>query len=117
MTGASTAERSPGGEDVTFDELQQLTEAEAWFEALGVAFDPAVLAPIRLAVLKNFGMELQAIAARLGATDAEKLAGARIALTHAYDTLRRRPPGAKRILLGGGDDAAAPLVQLGRPRG
>jgi hypothetical protein len=101
---------------VTFDQLQQLTEAEAWFEALGVGFDPAVLAPIRLAVLKNFGMELQAIAARLGATEAEKLAGARIALAHAYDTLRRRPPGAKRILLGGGDDAGAPLVQLGRPR-
>jgi hypothetical protein len=116
VTAILTVEPSLGDEAVTFEDLQQLTEAEAWFEALGVQFDPAALASIRLAVLKNFGLELKSIAARLGATDEEKLAGARIALAHAYDTLRRRSPEAKRILLGG-PDPAAPLVQLGRPRG
>jgi hypothetical protein len=75
---------------MTFDDLGRLTEAEEWFEALGVPFDAAALAPVRLAVLKRFGVELQAIAAGLGATDAERLASARVALAHAYDALRVR---------------------------
>jgi nitrogenase-stabilizing/protective protein len=92
---------------MTFDDLSRLTEAEEWFDALGVPFDATALAPVRLAVLKRFGVELQAIAGRLGATDAERLDAARIALAHAYAALR-----AKQAR---GPVWRGPVVQLRRP--
>lgn len=92
---------------MTFEELRGLTEAEEWFEALGVPFEPAALAPVRLAVLRRFGVELQAIAAGLRATDAERLAAARTALAHAYEALRARQAR--------GPVYRGPLVALRRP--
>lgn len=91
----------------TFGALARLTEAEEWFEALGVPFDPAALATVRLAVLRRFGLELQAIAAAPGQADAARLDAARGALATAYATaLARQRRGA--VYRG-------PLVQLRRP--
>ena len=46
------------------DPLAQLARAEEFFEVLGVAYDPRVVAVYRLRLLKRFGLEVAAIDAQ-----------------------------------------------------
>ncbi|BDG05810.1 nitrogenase-stabilizing/protective protein NifW [Anaeromyxobacter oryzae] len=93
------------------DDLHGLTEAEDYFAALDVPFDAAALAPIRLAVLRRFGLELEAITGWIGASDEARVAAARDALAAAYRALRERGAREPRLRRDVG-----PLVQLGSPR-
>jgi nitrogenase-stabilizing/protective protein len=43
------------------EELSRLARAEEFFDFLGVAYDPRVLAVYRLRLLKRFGLEMAAI--------------------------------------------------------
>ncbi len=92
------------------DDLHGLTEAEDYFAALGVPFDPAALGPIRLAVLRRFGLELEAIAGWIGATEEARVAAAREALAGAYRSLLDRGAREPRLR------DVGPLVRLGIPR-
>lgn len=66
-------------------ELEGASEAEDFFEVLGVAFDPQVLAHHRLQVMKIFGLALDAwLAANPGADGPARLAAASGALREAH---------------------------------
>ncbi len=67
-------------------ELGNLSAAEDFFEALGVAFDPAVLRVKRLHILKRFQHYLNAdgAVAAAGRDEGETLAAYRAALETAY---------------------------------
>jgi nitrogenase-stabilizing/protective protein len=93
------------------DELKRLSAAEDFFRRLEVEFDPRVLAPARLHILRRMGESLSQ--ARLEElTDAEVWALAREALRSAYADFTRSSPleervfkvhrQAKRMLLFGG---------------
>ena len=94
-------------------ELAGAREAEDFFEALGVPFEPRVLARHRLQVMKIFGLALQAwMGENPGADAATRRAAATGALREAHlafaEEVRPAPP--CRELFG------APLVRLGRRR-
>ncbi len=93
-------------------ELAGLVEAEDFFEALGVPYEPGVLAAHRLRVMKLFGLAaetwLAADAADAATPDARRAALAR-ALREAYAAFAEeddRPPACNPF--------AARLVQLRR---
>jgi hypothetical protein len=94
-------------------ELEGLSEAEEFFEALGVSFDPEVLGRHRLRIVKLFGLALGSwLEANQGATAAERRSAAARALREAHeafdddeDDVRWRP-----------NPFAPGLVQLGRRR-
>jgi Nitrogen fixation protein NifW len=94
-------------------ELAGLTEAEEFFEALGVRFDPAVLRGHRLRIVKLFGLAVASwLQENPGAAAPERRAAAARALREAHDAfaddeddLRWRP-----------NPFAPGLVQLGRRR-
>ena len=94
----------------TLPELAGLSEAEEFFDALGVAYDPAVLASHRLRVVKLFGLALRSwLDVNPGASLPERRAAAARALREAHDAfadeardgLRWRPnpfaPGLVRL--------------------
>jgi hypothetical protein len=94
-------------------ELHGLSEAEDFFEALGVAADPAILSAHRLRVMKRFGMSLAALVAEgLPADPAARRIALAQALREAHELVSRNV--AREGLLGG--TRAPPLVQLGTPR-
>jgi hypothetical protein len=100
-------------EPIAVPELAGLSEAEEFFEALGVHFEPGVLSRHRLRIVKLFGMALSSwLAVNPSASAAERRAAAAGALREAHDAfacddddLRWRP-----------NPFAPGLVQLGRTR-
>jgi nitrogenase-stabilizing/protective protein len=67
-------------------ELAGLSEAEEFFEVLGVAYDPAVLASHRLRVVKLFGLALRSwLDVNPRASRPERRAAAARALREAHD--------------------------------
>jgi hypothetical protein len=91
-------------------ELSGAREAEDFFEALGVPFDPRVLAGHRLQVMKIFGLALEAwLTANPGGDVRARRAAAAGALREAHLAFadEAAPPAACRELFG------APLVRLG----
>jgi hypothetical protein len=79
-------------------ELHACQEAEDFFDALGVAFEPRVLEAHRLPILRRFGDLLVEIADRHpGADDARLRSLARAALEEAYhaERLGRRAAGPR----------------------
>lgn len=92
-------------------ELAGLTEAEEFFEALGLRYDPRVLAAHRLQVLKVFGLALESfLEANPGADPPARRAAAARALREAHAAFAAEAQGARR------NPFAPGLVQLGRPR-
>ncbi len=92
-------------------ELAGAREAEDFFEALGVAFDPRVLAGRRLQVMKIFGLALEAWLTANPASDPRaRRAAAAGALREAHQAFADEvgPAAARRDVFG------APLVRLGR---
>jgi hypothetical protein len=91
-------------------ELEGLSDAEEFFDALGVAYDPQVLAAHRLHVAKAFGLSIEAwLSTNPDADGATRRRALASALRQAYDAFA--------------DDVRAPqrrnpfapgLVQLGR---
>jgi nitrogenase-stabilizing/protective protein len=88
--------------------------AEELFEALGVPFDPRVLASARLHVLRRFGLARAPIDADPAIDAADRLRRYAEALADAHALFTRMTPAEARLfrVLG-----AAPLVALGRARG
>lgn len=67
-------------------ELAAVTEAEELFEALGVRYDPGVLASRRLQILRRFGLAVGAfLRERPGASPGERRAALRGALREAHE--------------------------------
>jgi len=92
-------------------ELWGLGEAEEFFDALGVAYDPVVLASLRLRVMKRFGLSLAELRAAGLPEDAQaRRAAIARALREAHDLVARN--GARE----GGLVAAALPVKLGLPK-
>lgn len=93
-------------------ELASLSEAEEFFEALGVKYDARVLASHRLHVLKVFGLALQSfLDQNPAATPEARRAAAARALREAYEVFAEDAKAGQR-----GNPFAPGLVQLGRPR-
>ena len=96
---------------VDLPELAGAREAEDFFEALGVPFDPRVLAGHRLQVMKVFGLALESWLAANPASDARaRRAAAAGALREAHLAFADESEGAsaRRDVFG------PPLVRLGR---
>ena len=94
-------------------ELDGASEAEDFFEALGVPFDPRVLAGRRLQVMRIFGLALEAwLTANPDGDARARRAAAAGALREAHLAFadEAAPAPACRDLFG------APLVRLGRRR-
>jgi hypothetical protein len=92
--------------------LAGLSEAEEFFGALGVAFEPRVLDAHRLHIMKGFGLALAAwLEANPEATESERWQAAAGALRAAHDVWAEGSPERKRR-----NPFAPGLVQLGRPR-
>ncbi|HEY6098559.1 MAG TPA: nitrogenase-stabilizing/protective protein NifW [Anaeromyxobacter sp.] len=86
-------------------ELAGLEDAEQIFEALGVPYDPRVLAPYRLHVLRRFGLCVEAfLAERPLASESERRAALRQALRDSHETFTRSTPRDEKLFraLGGG---------------
>jgi nitrogenase-stabilizing/protective protein len=97
---------------VPLAELTGLTEAEEFFDVLGVPYEPRVLAAHRLHVLKVFGMALGAwLEANPGADPAARRAAAARALREAHAAFADEDHAPPRP-----NPFAPGLVQLGRPR-
>ena len=93
-------------------ELAGLSEAEEFFEALGVRFDPHVLDAHRLHVMKAFGLALGSwLAANPGADPPALRAAAARALQEAHGVFAEDHRAADRR-----NPFAPGLVQLGRAR-
>jgi hypothetical protein len=93
-------------------ELAGLSEAEEFFEALGVRYEPAVLAAHRLHVLKIFGLAVDAwLAANPEADAAQRRRAMASALREAHGAFVDEAPAARRR-----NPFAPGLVQLGRRR-
>lgn len=109
----STAPRSEardGGAAVP--ELAGLAEAEEFFEALAVRYDPRVLDAHRLQIMKVFGLALGSwLAAHPGAEGTARLGAAARALRQAHDVFAEDGRFAERR-----NPFAPGLVQLGRRR-
>jgi nitrogenase-stabilizing/protective protein len=97
---------------VPVPELAGLAEAEDFFEALAVPYDPRVLALHRLHLLKVFGLALGAwLDANPDADGAARRAAASRALREAHAAFADDAPAVQRP-----NPFAPGLVQLGRPR-
>jgi nitrogenase-stabilizing/protective protein len=73
------------------DALARLERAEQYFDLLGLAYDPRVLAVYRLRLLKRFGMAVADIEERrLPADDVERRRLYAEALRSAHDAFARR---------------------------
>jgi nitrogenase-stabilizing/protective protein len=97
---------------VPLAELAGLTEAEEFFDALGVPHDAQVLAEHRLHVMKVFGLALQAwLDANPQAPPAARRAAAARALREAHAAFAEEARSAPRP-----NPFAPGLVQLGRRR-
>jgi nitrogenase-stabilizing/protective protein len=93
-------------------ELASLTEAEEFFDVLGVPYEPKVLAKHRLHILKIFGMALTSwLDANPGADAAARRAAAARALREAHEAFAEDERAPQRP-----NPFAPGLVQLGRPR-
>jgi hypothetical protein len=93
-------------------ELASLTEAEEFFDVLGVPYDPRVLAQHRLHVLKIFGMALASwLDANPDADAAARRRAAVRALREAHEAFAEDERAAARP-----NPFAPGLVQLGRRR-
>jgi nitrogenase-stabilizing/protective protein len=97
---------------VAVPELAGLSEAEDFFEALRVGYDPRVLDAHRLHILRTFSL---ALGSWLGANpdadeDVRRFAAAR-ALREAHGVFAEKEGGPRRR-----NPFAPGLVQLGRPR-
>jgi nitrogenase-stabilizing/protective protein len=93
-------------------ELEGVAEAEEFFEALGVPFDPGVLASHRLAILKLFGLAAESwLDANAGAGGAARRAALARSLceAHAAFTGDEREPACSPF-------GASRLVRIGRGR-
>jgi nitrogenase-stabilizing/protective protein len=78
------------------DELRGLSSAEDFFHRLGVAYDPTVLGPARLHILRRMGQSLgQASLQGLG--EEEALAVCRAALESAYAAFVTSTPLQERL--------------------
>ncbi len=79
-------------------ELHACQEAEDFFEALRVAFEPEALAAHRVAILRRFGeMLVEVVDRHPGADDASLRAMARAALQEAYGAARSGVPLAQGL--------------------
>jgi nitrogenase-stabilizing/protective protein len=97
---------------IPIPELASLSEAEEFFDALGVPYEPQVLTRHRLHVVKVFGMALTAwLDANPGADVAARKAAAARALREAHEAFAEDERAAARP-----NPFAPGLVQLGRPR-
>ena len=93
-------------------ELEGLSEAEEFFEALGVAFDEKVLAAHRLHVLKVFGLAIEAwLAANPDADAAARRRAMASALRQAHGVFAEEARASQRR-----NPFAPGLVQLVRRR-
>jgi len=93
-------------------ELAGLSEAEEFFEALGIRYEPRVLDAHRLHVLKTFGLAVASwLAANPGADPAARRKAIARALREAHDAFAGNGPGGERL-----NPFAPGLVQLGRRR-
>jgi hypothetical protein len=93
-------------------ELAGLSEAEEFFQALGVPFDPEVLYGHRLRIVKLFGLAVGSwLDANPGASPAERRAAAARALREAHDAFSDEDDARWRP-----NPFAPGLVQLRRPR-
>jgi nitrogenase-stabilizing/protective protein len=103
---------SEAGAPAPLPELEGLESAEDFFAALGVPFEPGVIAVSRLHVLRRFGAAVAALAReRPDATEGERRAALRQALREAHALFARKSPleaGDFRVL-----QTARP-VKLGR---
>ena len=102
-------------------ELAGLSEAEEFFEALGVPFDPRVLERHRLHVLKSFGLAVESwLAVNPEAGAAERRAALAGALRAAHDVFaeedapRRNPFAPGLVQLGSRGGARAERRSRGR---
>jgi nitrogenase-stabilizing/protective protein len=92
--------------------LAGLSDAEEFFGALGVPYDPRVLDAHRLHVMKTFGLALGSwLEANPEAAEPERWQAAAGALRAAYEAFAEEGPAARRR-----NPFAPGLVQLGRPR-
>jgi nitrogenase-stabilizing/protective protein len=74
-------------------ELAGLESAEDFFAALGVPFDPLVLAVSRLHVMRRFGLAMKAfLRERPKASESERRAAIRAALRDAHALFARATP-------------------------
>jgi nitrogenase-stabilizing/protective protein len=97
---------------IPIPELAGLSEAEEFFEALGVPYEPRVLAAHRLHVLKVFGLALDAwLDANPDPAPAARQAAAARALREAHAAFAEEERAAHRS-----NPFGPGLVQLGRPR-
>jgi hypothetical protein len=93
-------------------ELAGLDEAEEWFEALGVKYDPRILDAHRLHVVKTFGLAAQSwLEANPVAEAGARRAALARALRAAYEVFAEEARTAQRQ-----NPFAPGLVQLGRRR-
>ena len=93
-------------------ELAGLSEAEEFFDALGVRHDPRVLDAHRLHVLKAFGLAVESwLTANPGADVAERRAAVARALREAHDVFAEAGRAAERP-----NPFSPGLVQLRRRR-
>jgi len=98
--------------DAMLPELTGLSEAEEFFDALGVAYDPKVLGARRLHVMKVFGLAAEAwLAANAGVGLAERRRSIASALRQAHDVFAEEDRGGGRA-----NPFAPGLVQLRRRR-
>jgi nitrogenase-stabilizing/protective protein len=77
--------------------FERCTDAEDYFDFLGVPYDPAVLAVSRLHILKRFAADVAAIDADRGPIESDvdlgrRLAAYRAALAAAHDTFMTTGP-------------------------
>lgn len=76
---------TPAAGEWGLPELAEAREAEDFFEALGVAWDPGVLRTCRLQVLHRFGAAAAALAGGGSATPPVRREALRRALREAHD--------------------------------
>jgi nitrogenase-stabilizing/protective protein len=92
------------------EDLASIDSAEALFEALGVPYDPRILAVARLHVLRRFGQACAALDADAGLSAAERRERLRAALAAAHESFRSESPREARLF--GCFEDRAPLVAL-----
>lgn len=95
-------------------ELVGLVEAEDFFEALQVPYQPASLGPVRLRVMKQFGMKLRSLTANGLPEDPDgRRVLARTALKEAHDLVQKNASQKNALDL----LPPAQLVTLSLPQG
>ncbi len=98
--------------DRILPELAGLSDAEEFFDALEVRYEPRILDAHRLAILKTFGLAVEAwLATNPEAGPAVRRKAIASALEQAYGVFAEEERAAERR-----SPFAPRLVQLGRPR-